>query len=321
MDDKYLIIYHKEDNDGLFSMAIIYNYLTEEKHINRNMISLFGADYNMMENINIHTDIIDQYDYVYITDISFDNAETMRELRKTYGNKLTWFDHHAPMINKSEELHFDDIPGTRTTKHSALYNAFTYLYNFVGRIPDLFKVLSAWDSWSYEAENINFDFCRYVNIGVNNKYDLNIEKIINYVYDIIYTYDHIELSAQINELKDLGKLECNIIDRNNKNLIKTYGDFTWTVGPDNRSACALFIQKPTNSQIFSSCKERVQNGIVFKRLTDGMWTISLYNPIDTNEFHCGKFLQEYYNGGGHEGAAGAQITEDEFIKILKAKHI
>ena len=53
MDDKYLIIYHKEDNDGLFSMAIIYNYLTEEKHINRNMISLFGADYNMMENINI----------------------------------------------------------------------------------------------------------------------------------------------------------------------------------------------------------------------------------------------------------------------------
>ena len=70
MDDKYLIIYHKEDNDGLFSMAIIYNYLTEEKHINRNMISLFGADYNMMENINIHTDIIDQYDYVYISNIS-----------------------------------------------------------------------------------------------------------------------------------------------------------------------------------------------------------------------------------------------------------
>jgi hypothetical protein len=24
---KYLIIYHREDNDGLFSMAIIYNYL------------------------------------------------------------------------------------------------------------------------------------------------------------------------------------------------------------------------------------------------------------------------------------------------------
>ena len=111
------------------------------------------------------------------------------------------------------------------------------------------------------------------------------------------------------------------VNLNVKNLIKTYGDFTWTVGPDNRSAFALFIQKPTNSQIFSSCKERVQNGIVFKRLTDGMWAISLYNPIDTHEFHCGKFLQEYYHGGGHEGAAGAQITEDEFIKILKAKHI
>ena len=40
-----------------------------------------------------------------------------------------------------------------------------------------------------------------------------------------------------------------------------------------------------------------------------------------NQFELGKFLQEYYHGGGHEGAAGAQITEDEFIKILKAKHI
>lgn len=321
MGDKYLIIYHKDDNDGLFSMAIIYNFLVEEKHIHPKMITLMGEDYNGMENLNINVDIIGVYDYVYISDISFDTPETMLKLKNAYNEKLTWFDHHAPMINSSKELHFDDIQGLRTTKHSALYNAFSYLYSFIGRIPDLFKVLSAWDSWSYEAENINFDFCRYVNIGVNNKYNLDVSNIINYVYNIIYRYEPDELTMQINKLRELGKLECDIIDRNNENLIKNYGDFTWTVGPDNRKACALFIQKPTNSQIFKTCKDKVQNGIVFKRLPDGMWGISLYNPIDTHKFHCGKFLQKYYHGGGHEGAAGAQITEDEFIKILKEKHI
>ena len=35
MKEQYLIIYHKEDNDGLFSMAIIYNYLITEKCINK----------------------------------------------------------------------------------------------------------------------------------------------------------------------------------------------------------------------------------------------------------------------------------------------
>ena len=34
MDKKYLIIYHKEDNDGVFSGAIFYNYLITELKIN-----------------------------------------------------------------------------------------------------------------------------------------------------------------------------------------------------------------------------------------------------------------------------------------------
>ena len=50
-EKKYLIIFHKEDNDGLFSMAIIYNYLIHELHVDRKNIDLFGADYNDMGRI------------------------------------------------------------------------------------------------------------------------------------------------------------------------------------------------------------------------------------------------------------------------------
>ena len=56
---------------------------------------------------------------------------------------------------------FDDIKGIRDTKHSALYNAFKYLYP-THNIPELFKLLSAWDSWSYDAEGIDFDLCKYI---------------------------------------------------------------------------------------------------------------------------------------------------------------
>ena len=45
-DSKYLIIYHKEDNDGIFSLGITYNFLTHENHVNPNNISYFGVDYN-----------------------------------------------------------------------------------------------------------------------------------------------------------------------------------------------------------------------------------------------------------------------------------
>ena len=50
-DKRFLIIYHKEDNDGLFSMAIIYNYLIHELHVDMKNIDLFGADFNDMKRI------------------------------------------------------------------------------------------------------------------------------------------------------------------------------------------------------------------------------------------------------------------------------
>ena len=47
----------------------------------------------------------------------------------------------------------------------------------------------------------------------------------------------------------------------------------------------------------------------------------MYNVIDNHEFHCGTYLKNKYGGGGHEGAAGATISIDTFINILKTKSI
>ena len=318
MKEQYLIIYHKEDNDGLFSMAIIYNYLITEKNINKDSVKLFGADYNDLDKLSLDDDIIKNSTHIYISDVSFDTVEKMIQLKEMFGENLVWIDHHKPMIDNSITNGFNDINGIRDTKHSALYNAFKYLYPTYD-IPELFKILSAWDSWSYDAEGIDFDLCRYVNIGVNNKFNLNPDSIINYVCLLIYTYADYINSPDIDKFYEIGKFEANILDRTYENNVKAYGDFSWTV--NGRTACAMFIQGPSNSQMFKVCKDKVQNGIVFKRLPDSNWTLSLYNTDNQHDFHCGEYLKKHFNGGGHEGAAGCQISEELFINILKQKKI
>ena len=318
MKEQYLIIYHKEDNDGLFSMAIIYNYLIIEKNINKDSVKLFGADYNDLDKLSLDDDIIKNSTHIYISDVSFDTVEKMIQLKEMFGENLVWIDHHKPMIDNSISKGFDDIKGIRDTKHSALYNAFKYLYP-THDIPELFKILSAWDSWSYDAEGIDFDLCRYVNIGVNNKFNLNPDSIINYVCLLIYTYADYINSPDIDKFYEIGKFEANILDRTYENNVKAYGDFSWTV--NGRTACAMFIQGPSNSQMFKVCKDKIQNGIVFKHLPDSNWTLSLYNTDNQHDFHCGEYLKKHFNGGGHEGAAGCQISEELFINILKQKKI
>ena len=318
MKEQYLIIYHKEDNDGLFSMAIIYNNLIIEKNINKDSVKLFGADYNDLDKLSLDDDIIKNSTHIYISDVSFDTVEKMIQLKEMFGDNLVWIDHHKPMIDNSISKGFDDIKGIRDTKHSALYNAFKYLYP-THNIPELFKLLSAWDSWSYDAEGIDFDLCKYINIGVNNIYNLNPDFIINYVYLLIYIYNDYINPPDIDELYEIGKFEAKILDRTYENNVKAYGDFSWTV--NGRTACAMFIQGPSNSQMFKVCKDKVQNGIVFKRLPDSNWTLSLYNTDNQHDFHCGEYLKKHFNGGGHEGAAGCQISEELFINILKQKKI
>ena len=318
MKEQYLIIYHKEDNDGLFSMAIIYNYLIIEKNINKDSIKLFGADYNDLDKLSLDDDIIKNSTHIYISDVSFDTVEKMMQLKEMFSENLVWIDHHKPMIDNSISKGFDDIKGIRDTKHSALYNAFKYLYP-THNIPELFKLLSAWDSWSYDAEGIDFDLCKYINIGVNNIYNLNPDYIINYVYLLIYIYNDYINPPDIDELYEIGKFEAKILDRTYENNVKAYGDFSWTV--NGRTACAMFIQGPSNSQMFKVCKDKVQNGIVFKRLPDSNWALSLYNTDNQHDFHCGEYLKKHFNGGGHEGAAGCQISEELFINILKQKKI
>ena len=338
---KYLILYHKEDNDGLFSMAIIYNYLIHELHVDKKNIDLFGADYNDMVRIcidkgdgkkNIIEKFMEDYTNIIMTDISFNDSKVMKKLYKKFGNNFCWIDHHAPIIKESFVQKFDSCSGLRDTHRSAILNAYKYFYdvfdeqyNAKNKQIELFRILSAWDSFSFEREGYELDYIRNVNEGVNIEYNLKVDDIINLVEWIIYGKDESfdehcqKITDLIEQLYLNGKKFNTIQDNRYKKLCAEWGE-PYKLNAEGRNALALFMQEQSSSMIITSVKDKFTNGIVFKHKKDGTWTVSLYNTNnDDHSFHCGEYLKKNYGGGGHEGAAGAQITESQFIKILKTK--
>ena len=324
---KHLIIYHKEDNDGLFSAAILYDYITDVLNIENNQIDLYSATYNDMNSFDLN-DLINNYEHISILDLSFNDPKKMKNLFKMMGSKLTWIDHHKPAIMESVAHKYDDIVGVRDPNHSTILLIYKYLYDEFGTnyqfYPEIYKVLSAWDSWSWEACGYDFERIKNINTGVTTSYQLDFSSILELVKKIkdgIWRDRH-ERDWLI-QMDNKGHEYNSIKEYENRMLIQNYGDLDWVINfPkhfNNRSACAIFSQGSTNSQIFKSIKDSIDNGIVFKRMPNGDWNISLYNTRDDHDFHCGKYLKEKYGGGGHEGAAGCTVSESKFMKMLKSK--
>ena len=353
---KYLLIYHREDNDGLFSGAIFYNYLIHKLNVDKNDIELFGSDYNELEIWSKnHQDIEslkEQYDTIIMTDISFNDPIYMNFLYNKFKKKFIWCDHHKPIIDASKKYMFGTCEGVRNTQKSAILCAYEYLYDSFNEVystienhpnpkfPELFRVLSGWDSWSYEREGYDFEYVRNVNKGVTFTFGLDFEKIKSKVFETLYTYHNYKddgnfnwnLSQElefINKMYNIGKMLNEYDDKMMADIIKNSGDCSWNVVTQDengkllaRTACAIFHQGATNSTMFKSLIGKgIEQGLVFKHQSNGNWVLSMYNIYNDAEFHCGEFLKERYNGGGHKGAAGCTLTQEQFINILKNKTI
>ena len=335
---KYLIIYHKEDNDGVVSGAMFCNYLLNNMNITIEDIALLPSDYNSLEifkNTNTIEDLMNSYESIIMTDISINDPQYMGDLFLYYGSKFIWCDHHKPIIDESNKHKFNLAPGVRDITKSAILCAYEYLYDpFNERykekdIPELFRILSGWDSWSYEREGYEFEYVKAINKAFTIKFNLDFNKILDYINEVIdrWNLDHINI-FDAKEFYDYGMILNNYDDIIMEDIIKNSGDKSWKVMVDDKDrempllidACAIFHQGASNSTMFNCLKEtEIQLGLVFKHSPNGNWVMSMYNINDDYWFHCGEFLKKKYNGGGHKGAAGCTLTQDQFINLLITK--
>ena len=334
---RYLLIYHKDDNDGLISGALINKWLKFTYKEDAN-ITLCPSTYSelseLWESGEVANSWNNEYDYIIMTDLSFNEVSAMKYLKNTFKNHFIWIDHHAPAIKASIKEGYGGLEGYRDTNQSAILNAYRYFYDPLnitrenGTLPNVLRVLSAYDSFSYEREGYTLEYVEAVNLGANSTYELNFDKCTQMLNEILY-YDYTEYvwKASINNDYILSNLEkCGkIIQQDerlkNKRIIADYGDGDWFIENTNRKCIVLFMQGQTSLIMFDSVKHIYSNAAVFKRTATGYWTMSLYNTNTNDNFHCGEYLKEKYKGGGHSGAAGCTLSESKFLKMLKNKRI
>ena len=334
---RYLLIYHKDDNDGLISGALINKWLkfTYKKDADITLCpSTYSELFELWESGEVANSWNNEYDYIIMTDLSFNEVSAMKYLKNTFKNHFIWIDHHAPAIKASIKEGYGGLEGYRDTNQSAILNAYRYFYDPLnisrenGTLPTVLRVLSAYDSFSYEREGYTLDYVEAVNLGANSMYELDFDKCTQMLNDILY-YDYTEYvwKASINNdyilanLEKCGKIIQKYERQKNKKIITDYGDGDWFIENTNRKCIVLFMQGQTSLIMFDSVKHLYSNAAVFKRTSTGNWTMSLYNTNTNDNFHCGEYLKEKYKGGGHSGAAGCTLPESKFLKMLKTKTI
>lgn len=319
---KVLIIYHREDNDGVFSAAIASEYIN--KYYPDATIDTIGADYVTTSKFTVKdfNDWYTKYDNVIMTDISISDDNMMKRCCNILRNKMIWIDHHAPAIKASSQ--YFDVPGHRDTTRSAILLAWKCFFDPLdemyqdGKVPYILRALSAWDSFTFEKEGIPKDVAYDINAGVTLSFKLSLENARTFISDIVYAVDNGNNDTDFHTVyQQIGHTVNEYKAQSLSNMIDNYGDFEWTV--NGRPAAAVFTQAPTSSIMFGKYKDRIKNGLVFKRNTNGSWTVSLYNSDNDDTFNCGKYIKDVYGGGGHIGAAGCVISEEVFTDLLKSK--
>ena len=148
---------------------MMYYYVTRKLGFDSADVELFGATYNDLNNINQENLEYwkETFNRVVMVDISFNDVKKMKWLYDNFGSNFIWCDHHAPIIKASFENHFDDVPGVRDTGRSAILNVWKYLYDQFDeaynekKVPELLRILSAYDSWTYEREGYDFEYVLY----------------------------------------------------------------------------------------------------------------------------------------------------------------
>lgn len=352
---KILVIYHREDNDGVCSAGIVQAWLTRFPVINNTVFKpeefeFYGVNYadlsadwdELVEwvrnpsNKKPRMAKWDKFEAVFMVDISFNSVEAMNHMYEAFDQNFHWCDHHHPIIKASETEEFRNAPGVRRTDQSALLNTWDYLADqwaiqsgvkTAMCVPSDYLVkLSDYDSWSYkskpeydsqEAEDALLSF----NTGVTRKSNLKVKWFYEWVGALL---DRKGLhNTMADDAFSYGCIVYQLDNERTERAIRTHGDTNWIIRTEDsdRKACAIITTDRFYSGSFKMFRGTdIVHGLVFKvDANNDKIIMSMYNVNEDEEFDCGAWLKENYAGGGHKGAAGCTLTRQQFMLMFETR--
>ena len=300
---KIAIVYHRIDFDGICSYAVIRDAIELNLSIAKQKFSITPIPWNRGDVLPE----LDGYDTVFVADICFP-VPVMKKINDNA--RLIWIDHHATSIKEMEEAGLGRIGGLRRIGVGACELAWEQM-NPGTVCPRTVALLSAYDVWNkerfdWEAETLPFQY------GMRNRFGLDADKFVNE----FYSFD----DEVIGTICDEGRAVVRYIRQGGRNGVRNYG-FDIMVGSVMKGLAILTDQGGSAPYEESAVERGAEVIVTLNRIGDDRYKISCYCPSGKPTVHIGKYLKEFYGGGGHEGAGGAVINTMEFVRIITEKQL
>lgn len=303
---KAVIIYHRVDYDGLGSMLVANSAMTFEHDVEE--VELLGWNYGDPLP-DITNDLGSVYDLIVMVDISFP-PEAMLELKslRKVGVETIWIDHHATAISDSINFGYDDLDGLRFDGKAAIENTWQYFFPSVTP-PLIVQLLGTYDVWNKER----FDWEGIVlplQFALKAKYSLSVDKLLESWPELC--------TAGMDELMPLlesGKLILSYLKSSWRGAIRRYSWDVIVAGKYRGIACS---STEFSSNLFGE-KSKEYDVMIVVCWDPGAkyWRISMYSDPDfPTDFHCGEYLKANYGGGGHKGAGGGCLNQEQYLRLI-----
>ena len=325
---KIACIYHRIDLDGWMSAAIVkYWWENSPNAIDNNDDKLDFIGYNYGDPVPD----LSEYDKVTMCDISFPKDE-MNDLHWKLRDNFIWLDHHISAITDSLEYSYSKCEGLRLTSFAAC--ELTWKYFFPNEpMPEIVRLLGRYDCSGHkntdeETKVLEFQYgARQCISNYEDAYKYLIESLeptsgivedIQYNGASIYQYLCTEAKQTYKNGFEigLGQSPHKWVD------ISTLPDLE----PETlKNAPGTFVPYRficINKERFNPINFGIDyhkdgyDGAACFHYANGMWNFSLYN--DNGEVDC-SVIAKQFGGGGHKGASGFRLNNEEFIKLINGR--
>lgn len=337
-------ICHHNDEDGLASAAVIYEYLKQVNKKNKVKYFFYEIDYTMKLN-KVLNENIPAGDEIYFVDYSFStkyNLDYILKLSNENDIRVTWIDHHKTsydiVYNNAYGIDFYEYPKFYyliNTKYCGAYLSYVYANSRLGcyvptndilvplgygeYVPLYIRYVNSWDTWKHDMPNtIEFD----AGLRTAKRTPKNVfSSIFGYnkaICDKLFSdyEEDIEIVESYMEkyIKDIiykGRIIKKYNDNNNESLCKNAG-FAFNIVDQSDGQSRVYkcfaLNKRGNSTMFGD-RVNTYDILVPFRFNGNEYVYSLYTAKD--DVNCEVLAKKLgsidgLGGGGHTKAAGFQ---------------
>ena len=333
---KTVCVYHSIDLDGWMSAAIVKYWFEKQLIITNSSIDSITDKIDFIGyNYGQPIPDLSEYDKVIMCDISF-SIEEMENLRQHLQDNFIWIDHHISAIKSADERTNNYYDGIRDAKFAAC--ELTWKYFFPDEpMPEIVRLLGMYDSFRHKGtdEELKVLEFQYGARTFIKNYDDAYESLkINLLDDECEIVEH-EREDYIIHDKGIAIYQylCTEAKQTYKNGFKI------GLGQSSVKLVDLVTIPDTEPETLKNAvgtflpykficinKERfnpINFGIDYHKdgydgcacfYFDGTsYNFSLYN--DNGEVDC-SIIAKQFGGGGHKGAAGFRLNNEDFNKLI-----